>query len=313
MKFTSNPDQTGEIGMVPPEWQKIYGSKWMFTADQWKIVSRVVTKAMFSAGPPNESDNVLPPGSDPATAYRPPPMVVPAAAMLVNALILDPYHIYGSVPWASNIRWANYACIATWFHWLSDEGRQMFCTDVKTGNVNRWLAAVRDIAMANCPKAVWGDAGYFSAHLIMEIDARPFVDFADQVWQEARVGTPFAKSDQSSFMGGIPTLPIDLLCQPFPQCMIEGLFGTGSMPAEVNPVSGRVEYKQESVYQGTPDGVDPKTGTPTPYNWFLGPVVALAGGGAMYGLATLLGAGRLVKIAASGAGVAAGAVIGGKI
>jgi hypothetical protein len=309
MQFTSNPDWTGEIGMMPPEWQKIYGSMWRFTPDQWKIVCRVVTKAMLSAGPPTEPDNVLPPGSGPQTGYIPPPQVVPAAAMLVNALMLDPYKTYGSVPWASNIHWANYACIAVFFHWLSDEGKQMFANDIKTGNVNRWIPAVRDIAMANCPQAVWSDVGIFSAHLIMEIDTHPFVDFADETWQEARIGTPFAKSDKSNnLVGGLPSLPLDMFCQPFPTCMLEGLFGTGSQPAEVNPVSGRVEYKQQSPYPSSPAAGEPATGCANPQGrleWG-----AAIGGALGLGAALLLG-GRLTgSIVGIAGGAIAGAVVG---
>jgi len=306
MKFTSNPDWTGEIGMMPPELQQIYGSKWILTADQWKIISRVVTKAMFNAGPPNEADNVPPPGSGPATGYQPPPSVIYAAAMLVNALMLDPYRVYGSVPWASNIRWANYACIATWFHWLSDEGRVMFANDVKTGNVNRWIPAVRDIAMANCPKHVWSDPGIFSAHLIMEIDSRPFIDYADEVWKEARVGTAFAKQEQNNFIGGISSLPLDLLCQPFPMCMLEGLFGSGSMPGEVNPVSGRVEYKQESVYEGTLTPVGGGEHLSTAGRLAIG-----AGVGAALGIgASMLFGAKAGVVVATAVG---GAVVGGAI
>lgn len=318
MKFSSNPDWTGEIGMMPPELQQIYGSRWIFTADQWKIVSRIVTRAMFAAGPPHEPDNVIPPGGE-IPPYHPPPNVTSSAAMLVNALMLDPYKIYGSVRWASIIRWANYACLATWFHWLSDEGRVMFCNDVKTGNVNRWLPAVRDVAMARCPKEVWSSLAYFSAKSILAADANPWStdadvtndtrdnSYVDVVWSEARVGTAFEHTEQHSFFGGIPSLPLDLLCQPFPMCMLEGLFGTGSMPAEVNPVSGRVEYKQQSPYPGTPGGEQPPAGCSNPQGRLVSG--ALIGGALGLGAALLFGS----KLVGSLMGVAGGAVVGATV
>lgn len=322
----TSPEYTGQGIPVPKDVLQIFGGKWIFSKEQWYVVCRCVLRAMFAAGPPTEPDNVTPPPvqGDWGTLTYPPPGVVDSAAMLVNALILDPYKIYGSVPWGQNIHWPNYACLATWFHWLSDQGKQMFCADVKAGNVNKWLPPVRDIAMATCPQGVYADPIFQSANSIVTSDANPWshddvnVDvrdnsYVDEIWQQARIGTVFQSGGPKGFFGSIPQLPASLFCQPFPKCLLEQILGTGANPAAVNPVSGRVEYKDQTTYAGTPDGVDPKTAMPKPYNWFLGPVAALAGGSALYGLATLFGAGRVARIAAGGAGVAAGAVIGGRI
>lgn len=58
---------------------------------------------------------------------------------------------------------------------------------------------------------------------------------------------------------------------------------------------------------------DEPTGTPKPYNWAVGLAAALLGGGTLYAVARVCGGGTSARVLAGGAGVIAGAVVGGRV
>lgn len=319
-------EHTGQGMPMPPGYVQLTQGRWLLIPPQWLIVCWAVLRAMFKSGPPNENDNVPPTEVDPFGNPRfiDEPRVVADSAKLVNALMKDPYKVYGAVPWAAKINWANYSCLGAWFHSLSDAGRQMFVNDVFMGKVDAWIPAVRNIAMAACPVQAYSYP-YTSALNIVHSDIIPpaWQDYGwtddHLVWhvfERASVGTPWEGGKSFVPTQGLPTFPTNLTCQPFPACLLENLIGTSQAPAQVAP-SGNVLYAQSSEYESAGDAVLPpkedKVDVATPYNWFLGPVLSIVGAGTLYGIARLAGAGTTARVVAAGAGAVAGAVVGGRV